>query len=276
MSWKARLDLHYSFENQTSQVKFEHEGPLRILRSLYPEGPGICHNILIHPPSGLVGGDSLDINIDIKSGAHALITTPGATRFYKSPTEWATQNIQVTLENTSRLEWLPLETIAYNGCKAKNSCKFDLKDDSEVIAWDITALGMPSANLPFESGLIEQHFELTGQWLDKGIIRAADLSLLNSPIGLNGKKCLGTLIFASARPLNQPQINTLLELSRAVITSSESSLQAGATSPNSRIVVVRMLSDLVEPSMKEMRKIWLRWRSVVWGLSATPPRIWAL
>ena len=279
MSWNARLDLHYSRENITSQVKFEHVGPLRILRSLYPEGPGICHNVLIHPPSGLVAGDSLDINIDARDNAHALITTPGATRFYKSTSDWATQTVDVQLRDSSKLEWLPLETLAYNGCRARNTCKFDLKDQSELIAWDITALGMPSANLPFQTGLIEQHFELKDHWLDKGRIRAEDLNLLNSPLGLNAKKCLSTLVFASATQKNQEQINQLLELARGVLLSEQEGMQtvqAGVTSPNPNIVVVRMLSDLVEPSMQLMRGIWLSWRSNVWGLESVMPRIWSL
>jgi len=279
VSWQARLDLHYRRENLTSQVKFEHIGPLRILRSLYPEGPGICHNVLIHPPSGLVGGDTLDINIDARDSAHALITTPGATRFYRSASEWATQNVNVQLHDSSKLEWLPLETLAYNGCKARNHCKFDLKDQSELIAWDITALGMPSANLPFETGLIEQHFELKDHWLDKGRIAAEDLNLLSSPLGLNSRKCLSTMIFASASQQSQVQINNLLELAREVLSTDRTGMQtvqAGATSPNANIVVVRMLSDLVEPSMQLMQSIWLSWRSNVWGLESVMPRIWSL
>ena len=71
----------------------KHEGPLRVLKSLYPEGDAVCHNVLVHPPSGLVGGDSLEINIEVASGAHALITTPGATRFYGSDKAWAQEKM---------------------------------------------------------------------------------------------------------------------------------------------------------------------------------------
>ena len=276
MVWHARLDLKYTRKELTSQVKFVHEGPLRILRSLYPEGPNICHNVLIHPPSGLVGGDTLDITINAQDASHALITTPGATRFYKSESEWATQRVNVTLNNAARLEWLPLESIAFSGCKARNHCTFDLQDNSQLMAWDVTALGMPSADLPFESGLIEQHFELKGHWLDKGRIRADDQSLLNSPIGLDQKKCLATLVFASATNLNQQERDQLLFLAREVTASCALGMHAGATSPNEHIVVVRMLSDLVEPTMNDIRRIWLSWRSELWGLNPVMPRIWAL
>ena len=276
MTWHAHLDLHYSCADLTTTVKHEHSGPLRILKSLYPEGTGICHNVLIHPPSGLVGGDTLDIIIDMKDHAHALITTPGATRFYKSDSKWATQDVHVKMKDASKLEWLPLEALAYDGCMARNKCVFDLQEESELIALDVTALGMPSANFPFKKGLIEQHFELKGHWLDKGVIKADDHMLMNSPIGLNNKKCLATLIFAFAVPMNDAKRNRILDLTRDVIALNDAPIQVGATSPGSNVIVVRALSDLVEPSMRLMRKIWLQWRSQIWSLDPVMPRLWAL
>ena len=63
MPWHARLDLDYSLESARTVARFRHSGPLRILQSLYPEGDAICHNVLVHPPGGLVGGDTLEIAI---------------------------------------------------------------------------------------------------------------------------------------------------------------------------------------------------------------------
>ncbi len=59
MSWHARIDLDYTAEEARTAPRFAHTGPLRVLQSLYPEGPGVCHNVLVHPPGGLVGGDTL-------------------------------------------------------------------------------------------------------------------------------------------------------------------------------------------------------------------------
>jgi urease accessory protein len=212
----------------------------------------------------------------MQRSAHALITTPGATRFYKSNSEWATQEINACLRDESRLEWLPLETLAYDGCMARNSCKFELQDAAQLIAWDITALGMPSSKLPFQSGQIEQHLELLGHWLDKGVIRANDSLLLDSPIGLGGKKCLSTLIYAHAQSMSDQKRESILELTRSVIAQHEVPFLVGATSPNAHIIVVRTLSDLVEPSMDLLREVWLAWRSELWRLTPSLPRIWAL
>ncbi len=156
-NWHARLQLNYQRIAERTVAKFEHEGPLRVLQSLYPEGDAVCHNVLVHPPSGLVGGDVLDIHVALEPNTHALITTPGATRFYRSEKGLATQQLNAQIGEGARLEWLPLETIAYNGCMGLNQAVFKLAPTAELMAWDITALGLPNANLPFEQGRLQQH-----------------------------------------------------------------------------------------------------------------------
>ncbi|MBP9737120.1 MAG: urease accessory protein UreD, partial [Rhodoferax sp.] len=81
MSWRARLQIDYRCQQQRTIAHHSHDGPLRVLQSLYPEGDGICHNVLVHPPGGLVGGDTLTLDIHAQGCAHGLITTPGASRF---------------------------------------------------------------------------------------------------------------------------------------------------------------------------------------------------
>ena len=121
MPWHARLQLDYTAEHNARTVaRYEHNGPLRILQSLYPEGDAICHNVLVHPPGGLVGGDTLDITTTVGPGAHGLVTTPGATRFYRSTGPLALQRSHLTLAEGARLEWLPLEALCYSACHAEN------------------------------------------------------------------------------------------------------------------------------------------------------------
>src|SRR3954463_7875278 len=111
MPWHARLHLDYQQESARPVPRFRHAGPLRILQSLYPEGDAICHNVLVHPPGGLVGGDTLTIDIHGAAGSHGLVTTPGATRFYRSEGEVALQDTRIRLDAGARLEWLPLEAL---------------------------------------------------------------------------------------------------------------------------------------------------------------------
>ncbi len=276
MGWQARLKVDYSVEEQRCVARHEHHGPLRILKSLYPEGDRVCHNILVHPPSGLVGGDELLIDINLQAGAHALLTTPGATRFYGSDAKTARQQVHAHVADGACLEWLPLEALAYNGCQAHNQAVFHLEAGSRLMAWDVTALGLPHADQPFLSGQFQQHLEITGTWLERGLIAATDHRLLHSPLGLNGHSCQSTLVFAQGTAMSEDYRAQVVALARELCESHRLRLQAGVSSPDARVVVLRVLSDQVESAMELMRSVWLQWRSRCWQLPAVAPRIWAM
>jgi urease accessory protein len=276
MTWHASLSLNYSLEAQRSVLRHVHDGPLRVLKSLYPEGDGVCHNVLVHPPGGLVGGDTLDLRVHVASGAHGLVTTPGATRFYRSEGEPALQAAQLRLDAGARLEWLPLETILYNGCQAENRLSFELAPGAELLAWDITALGLPHADQPFLRGRFCQHIELPGVWLERGVLDAADTRLLNSPTGLAGQHCMASIFFACGSALGRERREAALEGARQIAQSHGLKGSAGATSPNPQMLVLRVLAPQVEPALDLLKKVWLSWRQLLWQLPATAPRIWAM
>ncbi len=280
MPWHARLDLDYRNTGSTNPVRtdarFRHDGPLRILQSLYPEGPGICHNVLVHPPGGLVGGDVLDIAVTVEPGAHGLLTTPGATRFYRSEGEPAVQRSRVRVAEGGRLEWLPLEALCYDGCLAENRLVFDLAPGAMLLGWDVTAFGLPHAGLPFRRGSFQQHLEMPGVWLERGRFAADDALLLDRPLGLAGHRCLASVFLAAGSPLLREAREQALDVARAVIDAHELRDTAGATSPDGRVVVVRALAPVVEPAMQLAKQVRAAWRTACWGLPATVPRIWSM
>lgn len=276
MTWRAHLSLNYTLERERSVARFQHEGPLRILQSLYPEGDAICHNVLVHPPGGFVGGDVMDIQIAVSSQAHGLITTPGATRYYRSEQGAATNAVQARLEDASRLEWLPLESLAYPGCDALNRMEFHLSPSAELMAWDVTALGLDQANAPFASGRYLQHIEIPGVWLERGMIDAQDDRLMNSPLALAGHRCIATLLFAAGSPLQASRAEAALEAARALIDDSPLKAQAGVTLAHPQVLTLRVLTPMVEPAMRLLRPVWAAWRRTLWQLPGQPPRLWNL
>jgi urease accessory protein len=276
MSWQAKLRLDYSSESNRSVARFVHEGPLRILQSLYPEGDAVCHNVLVHPPGGLVGGDHLRIDVSAAEGSHGLVTTPGASRFYRSEGATATQEVQVRLAAGARLEWLPLEAIYYTGCLAENRLLLELAPGAEMVGWDVAAFGLPQAQQPFATGRVQQHVELAGGWLERGCIAADDRRLMDGPLGLAGHRCLATLFFTAGSEIPRPRREALLELARDLIKDHPLATTAGATAPGPRVVVVRVLAPLVEPALQLLKAIRRAWRPALWNLPATDPRGWAL
>ncbi|MCX7234807.1 MAG: urease accessory protein UreD, partial [Burkholderiales bacterium] len=206
---------------------------------------------------------------------HGLITTPGATRFYRSLGPSAVQSTQIRLSDQARLEWLPLENLCHNDCRAENRLTLDLAPSSEILGWDITALGLPHAQQTFERGSFLQHLEAPGVWLERGEMRATDQRLIQGPAGLAGNACLGTLFFVTGSPIDRQRRSAALELAQTLLQTHALRARAGVTSPNERVLVLRVLAPLVEPVGELLRQLWAGWRQVLWQLGCDQPRIWA-
>jgi urease accessory protein len=290
-----------------------HIGPLRLLKTLYPEGPGIAHAVLVHPPGGLVGGDRLDIEVHADAGAHLLVTTPSATRFYRSVAGEAVQAVRAHLAPGARLEWLPQETLAYAGCDGRNDWQVHLAADAAVMAMEVLALGLGESQRPFSrggadrplgskarmdegtgpgldrgvdtSGRFVQQFEITGDngrlWRERGVIDAVDQALLDGPCGLAGRRVLGTLLLAAGSALDAPMAEAALEAARAELAPAPPAapvtpaLLAGVTLLHGRLLLLRVLAHEVEPTMRLLRRVRGLWRQRYWGLPPNEPRLWA-
>ena len=283
-----------------TRVHAAHEGPLRLLKTLYPEGPGIAHAVLVHPPGGLVGGDRLDIDIHVATGAHLLVTTPAASRYYRSTAGEAAQVVQAQVAAGARLEWLPQETLAYDGCQGRNAWQVRLDAGGSLMTMEVLALGLGESQRPFASGRFVQQFGIEGEgeggnlpsglhggfqggiqhslegglWRERGVIDATDRALLDGPCGLAGHRVLGTLLLAEGAAIDGATAEAALDAARAESAAAPGML-AGATWLQERVLVLRLLADEVEPAMRLLRRVRARWRHRCWGMDAHEPRVWA-
>lgn len=274
MPWPAHLQLSYRRDAERSLRRDRHSGPLRVLQSLHPEGPGVCHDVLIHPPGGVVGGDVLAIEAEVDAGAHALLTTAGATRFYRSAGASAQQTLQLRLAAGARFEWLPLETIVHPGAQVENRLSFELAPGAEMIGWELLALGLPASGAPFDHGCVTQHIELPGVWLERGRIDAADHRLLDSMLGWAGHRVMATMWFAAGTPLAAARSEALLDATRALLATQPLAASSGCTAPHARLVVLRALAPRVEPAWALLTAVWRFWREQAWQLAPCAPRVW--
>jgi len=272
--WRGHLRLHYRRAGNRTLAHDRHEGPLRVLQPLYPEGEGVCHHVVVHPPGGVVGGDELQIDAVLDAGTHALLTTPGATRFYRSDGAVARQRATLRLAAGARLEWLPMEAIAYSGCRADSAVISELAPGAEMMGWDLLALGLPAAAQPYTAGWFRQRLELPGVWLERGCVAAADAALQASPLGWAGHTVLATLWFAAGSALVPARREALLDAARGAIAAHPLAASAGATAPQGAIVVLRVLAPRVEPALALLAAVRAAWRQQAWGLAAEAPRIW--
>ena len=176
--WSARMELDFAVrQGRTTLAKMQFSGPLRVQRPFYPEAapanaPGRaqafqpCHCCLLHPPGGLVSGDDLSLAVRLAQGAHALLTAPSASKFYAADEHNVAQR-QTTDLNVAggMLEWLPRETIIYDGARAEMRTSVELDNASACIGWEMICLGRPAANESFTHGSVRQSLILTREGL---------------------------------------------------------------------------------------------------------------
>jgi urease accessory protein len=196
--WWAALQLGFERRGGRSVChQRRHVGPLRVQRPFYPEGDEVCHVYVLHPPGGVVGGDELDIVVEVNGTAAALLTTPAAGKFYRSDGRRARQRQGLRVAAGATLEWLPQESIVFAGASAAMTTRVELQGDARFMGWEILCLGRPGAGERFASGTVSQAWEIRRDGRPLFIERAVydqDGTALDAPWGLAGEPVCGSLV----------------------------------------------------------------------------------
>lgn len=270
--WSAELALGFvSDGGRTRLDRREHNGPLRVQRPFYPEGDQVCHVYVLHPPGGIVGGDGLTVGVDVAPGARALLTTPAATKVYRSSltASRSRQSTVVRVGAGASAEWLPQETIVFDGAQIDTTTMIELADDARFLGWDIVCLGRPASGELFARGLCRQRFELWRGGEPLCIERArleGGAAVLSAPWGLAGATTVGTLLCT-------PSCGAVLDGVRELASALQDDERAGATDLG-EVMVVRYLGQSGLRARDYFRRVWDLVRPVLLGRASHPPRIW--
>jgi urease accessory protein len=269
--WQARLDLRFARRGEaTILAANRHEGPLRVQKALYPEGEAVCHAIVLHPPSGIVGGDVLEIGVDVGADAHALLTTPGAGKWYRTAGPGAEQAVRVRVGAGGAVEWLPQESIVHDGARAVMDGRVELAGDARYLGWDVLCLGRRASGERFTRGelRLDTRIERDGRpiWLERGTL-AGGGPLLESPVGLAGFSVCATLL-ASGSGIDAG----LLAACRAVPGREPGARMALSLLPD--LLVARYLGHVAEAARAWFAALWRLLRPALMGREAVMPRIW--
>lgn len=271
--WEAALQLHFAQNEagETVLVRRMHKGPLVVQKPLYPERRSVCHTIILHPPGGIAGGDRLSIGVIANAGSHALLTTPGAGKWYKSNGSAATQSLDFRVEKAAVLEWLPQETILFDGADAQWNTRIELESDACYMGWEIICLGRTASGEKFSQGHLRQKTEMFCQgkriWGEYAALEGGD-RLLFSQAGLAGRNVSGTFLVAGCA-ITDACLNAV----RTIKVAGDTGDVSGVTRIGN-VVAIRYLGTSSERARQYFVAVWSLLRPVVAGHQACIPRIW--
>ena len=268
-AWEARLALSYASRGQRTVVEHrQHHGPLVVQKPLYPEGEAVCQSIIVHPPGGIVAGDRLLLDVKVGENARAQLTTPGAAKWYRSSGPAARQTLLLSATRGSLLEWLPQESILFDGAIAELVTEVTLSGDAVFLGWDIVCLGRRLAGEQWARGSLHHDLAVRRdglrQWTERAVIDGGN-DLLRASCGLETKSVFGTF-FASA--LHIP--DDLIAKCRAIVCDEGE----GAVTRLPGVFLARYRGDSSEAAREYFAALWECARPSLAKLNAMTPRIW--
>jgi urease accessory protein len=271
-NWQANLDLSFARrDDRTLLAAKAHRGPLQIQKSLYPEGPGICHVTVLHPPGGIAGGDALAVAARLKSGSRVLMTTPGATKWYRCLERVAQQQLHFSVETGAALEWLPRENILFNASKVRMQLDVDLVPGAQFFGWELLCFGRRAHGESWQSGDLRLHTRIRQAghplWTERAQILAGS-GFDSSPMGLAGCSVCGIFVAAGSDIDSE-----LVAACRTVVPGDRDSRVGVSATPG--ILLARYLGHSSQDAFSWFTSIWTVLRPALLSQPAITPRLWA-
>ncbi len=276
--WYAHLQLGFQVQPTQCRTILQHRkhlGPVRVQKMLWPEKTGVCHAIIVHPPAGIAGGDHLCFDIQVDQDAHALVTTPGAGKWYKTNGRQAFQHINIHLKDHAIFEWLPQETMLFNGAHANAETYIYLDETASFIGWDMLVIGRQARAEQFSHGAYHSRFKL----LRNNILLIADQLYfqgndrwLQSCLGMNGHAVMGSFwAVAPVRHRSAIELEQLMSVIRDLMTRMQVAVTLTCLDD---VISARFLGDDVRHCHDAFAAIRAKLRRHWFGLDEEFPRIW--
>jgi urease accessory protein len=277
--WRARLDLGFDSDasGSTRLCSISHEGPLRVQRPFYPEGAKTCHVYILHPPGGMVTGDALKLCINLDERSEAVLTTPSAGKIYRADASERSQYQEVNLEIAAGgcIEWLPQETIVFDGARGELLTRLNLTGNARAALWDIVCLGRPACGELFQEGYLAQNLHI--QRDGKSLYRERNVffggsDLLHQSWGMSGQPVSGTLLMTVE--LAAGKIDELREQLQYRLGESGPDKGLLGLSTFDGLLVARYIGPSAEECKHCFEQVWSFVRPDLCGREVHRPRIW--
>ncbi|BAW96634.1 urease accessory protein, UreD [[Synechococcus] sp. NIES-970] len=269
--WHGKLSLIYgAHQGKTEMQRCFTQAPFRIQRPFYPEGDRVCHTVLLHTAGGVVGGDRLSLDLDLKPESHVFFTTAAANKIYRTNGETAQQDGVIRQAPGSILEYFPQEMIVFEGAEYHQSLRIDLGPGAVWCGWEILRFGRTARGEKFTAGNWRGATEI---WQGAELLWGDRQWLPGSPEmfaawnGLNNQAVVGSLALVGVE-IGEAQVHEL----RQTMTMIQQGL--GGITQLPKGVLCRYRGHSSTEAKRWFMQLWQSWRSFYTDQPPTIPRVW--
>jgi len=240
--------------------------PLQALEPMDLDGDGVATLLLLNPTGGLLAGDRLETDVVLGAHSRVCVSTPSATRVYRSPGPAAVQRLAIEVGSGAALEWMPDHLIPSPGARLAQSTEIRLAADATLLYLDAWAVGRAARGEAWGFGLLDSRLVVRDE---RGPLLRERSILTGQPPrdGLGGTEGFGYVAtFLAIRPSGQAWddlARTLQEdLDRVAI-----GCRAGVTALGRGGALARLLCPSAPLLQSGVQALWARCRERLLGLA---------
>jgi len=248
-----------------------HHEPMRVL---FPTpATGDClQAALVTTSGGLVGGDRLSIEVRTGRSARVQVSPQAAEKVYRSSGLDCRIDVALIAEAESWLEFLPQETILFNGARLARATRIEAAPEARVLAGEMAVFGRIGRGERFARGLFRDAWEVRRagalMWTDALLLDGDIATPLEHPAGFDGATAAATVIYVG------PDAPEQLDAARRALIDGET-VRCGATLVN-EVLVVRFLGRDARILRERFGHFWCEMRRTLAGLPTVLPRFWLI
>ncbi|WP_423067388.1 urease accessory protein UreD [Devosia sp. CN2-171] len=255
----GRIGTHV-LEGRTRLTTLYQEGCAKI-RLPHTHDPSL-QAVLINTAGGLTGGDDVAWEVNAAPGARMVLTTQACERVYRSLGDDATVRTHIKVGAGAHLDWLPQETILFQGARLDRSLEVDLAPDASFFAIEAILLGREAMGEDARNSHLRDNWRIRR---NGRLVHAEAARLSADPLERDGISLLaGASAFATLLYVGT-DAELKLERVRPLLTG-----QSGASVIGERLVIRAMA-----PSGLALRRIITPIIAHLSG-AGTLPRLWHL
>ena len=268
------------FVRRQGETRLDHlyqHDPMRVLFPTPPVGEPPCA-VLVTTSGGLVGGDRLDISVAAGPDTQVMAMAQAAEKVYRSAGDDGRIDVRLSVKKNAWLEWLPQETILFDGARLRRRTIIDLQPGGRILAGEILVFGRIASQERLAHGLLREEWQVRREgrlvWADALHLEpgpgGGDLQdIFADPACFGGATAQATAIYADDDPGRH------LELARSLLGHNDDGLRAAASVVNG-VLVVRWLGPDPAHLRSAFGEFWAGFRHAAAGLPATLPRLWTI